>query len=213
MLCSGTHAYSSLSLPDSDDTGYDEEKVSRWYRGSTCSRFRDVFVGSRALFPPCQPNLPPGVPTWGEFPFTVSQPTHWRACLGRIPLYGESTYPLERLPGENSPLRWVNLPPCMPTWGEFPFTVSQPTPWRTYLGRIPLYGESTYHLACLPGENSPLRWVNLPPCMPTWGKLVLGPQRSVNRTVTSKRITHWIFSYAVQNTSLNQTCLIHCHNV
>jgi len=84
MLCSGTHAYSSLSLPDSDDTGYDEEKVSRWYRGSTCSRFRDVFVGSRALFPPCQPNLPPGVPTWGEFPFTVSQPTTLHAYLGKV---------------------------------------------------------------------------------------------------------------------------------
>ena len=84
VLCSGTHVYSSLFLPDSDDTGYDDEKVSRWYMGSTCSRFRDVFVGSRALFPPCQPNLPPGVPTWGEFPFTVCQPTTLHAYLGKV---------------------------------------------------------------------------------------------------------------------------------
>ena len=55
----------------SDATDYDVEEVSRWHKGSTCSSLRDVFVGSQPLFPPCQPNLPPGISTWGAYPYVV----------------------------------------------------------------------------------------------------------------------------------------------
>ncbi|KAK7102532.1 uncharacterized protein [Littorina saxatilis] len=48
---------------------YDVGEVSRWYRSSQCSGLQNVFVGDQPLYPPCQPDTPPGIPTLGRYPF------------------------------------------------------------------------------------------------------------------------------------------------
>ncbi|XP_076455667.1 carbohydrate sulfotransferase 15-like [Babylonia areolata] len=47
----------------------DLQEVWSWYQGSACSGREKEVVGDQPFFPPCAPGLPPGVASWGHFPY------------------------------------------------------------------------------------------------------------------------------------------------